>query len=271
MHDRRCNNTHFQIINYNCHPLRFLKEVKDVAWDIVVFTETWRPDLEECWRTKWGHTWYGSGGSKGSKGVGIFLHRRWRGLQFERSDNRICKLDVSVAGLSVCVVAVYMPHGNYSDGEVDAVYECLDHIVADGRSKSRYLLLAGDFNCQSGAWELGDDPDVIGEYGLQPRNSRGRTLVDWCTFHNLCVANTFTEQSCDELWTYSHSGCRKVLDYFLLDRALCLRSTIFQTHVLSDVDIGSDHRPQLLKISLQSFEPGESRQQDNDHSDSMRT
>ena len=151
----------FRVINYNCHSLinfeerveRFLRELEGTLWDAIVFTETWREELEEFWETKWGHTWYGSGGSKGSKGVGVLLHRRSQALQFESVDSRLCRLDISVAGVILCIVAVYMPHGNYSDDDVEAVYECLDDIAASARSQSRFLLVAGDSNCHSGAWD----------------------------------------------------------------------------------------------------------------------
>ena len=75
----------FVIIHYNVHSLirfderleRFLTELGDQQWDLLVFTETWRADSNEAFNTQHGHAWFGSGATKGQRGVGFLLHSPW--------------------------------------------------------------------------------------------------------------------------------------------------------------------------------------------------
>lgn len=74
----------FAIIHYNVHSLmcfeerteRIFMELGNQHWDVLVFSETWREEQSEAWTIPEGHTWFGSGGSKGQRGVGFLLHQR---------------------------------------------------------------------------------------------------------------------------------------------------------------------------------------------------
>ena len=76
--------TDFIIIQYNVHSLmrcdenleRILAELGDQKWDVLVISETWREEHKEIWQTEHGHTWFGSGGSKGQRRVGVLLNKK---------------------------------------------------------------------------------------------------------------------------------------------------------------------------------------------------
>ena len=51
--------------------------LKDIRWDILLISETWRPEKEEFWSFKEGHVFIGSGGQNRSQGVAIIVHERW--------------------------------------------------------------------------------------------------------------------------------------------------------------------------------------------------
>ena len=85
--------TDFVLIQYNVHSLinfeermqRVLHELEGRHWDAVAFAETWRSECDEAWKTRWGHSWFGSGGTRGTRGVGILLHSRWASRSFQTS------------------------------------------------------------------------------------------------------------------------------------------------------------------------------------------
>ena len=91
-----------------------------------------------------------------------------------------------------------------------------------------------------------DDFNIIGSSGLGERNSRGDLLLEWCTFHNLVLENTFSGDAAEDLWTYSHNGSYYILDYILVDK--CLHDHVSRCFVMNSVDIGSDHRPICLMV-----------------------
>ena len=59
-----------------------LHDLRETEWDVVLISETWREEHEECIVLSAGHVWFGCGGQKkrggaGYKhGVGILIHRR---------------------------------------------------------------------------------------------------------------------------------------------------------------------------------------------------
>ena len=128
----------FVLIQYNVHSLinfeermqRVLQELEGRHWDAVAFSETWRSECGEAWKTRWGHSWFGSGGTRGTRGVGILLHSRWTHFLFRAVSERLCVLDVKLTSETVSIFSVYMPHADYPDEDVDVVYTQLDLEVA---------------------------------------------------------------------------------------------------------------------------------------------
>ena len=101
---------------------RVLQELEGKHWDAVAFAETWRSECDEAWKTRWGHSWFGSGGTLGTRGVGILLHSRWAHVLFRPVSERLCVLDVKLTNETVSIFSVYMPHADYPDEDVDVVY-----------------------------------------------------------------------------------------------------------------------------------------------------
>ena len=83
---------------------------------------------------------------------------------------------------------------------------------------------------------------------MSRRSHRGDMLLQWCTQHAYSLANTFDDADPDHAWTYRHGDIRKMLDYFLLDSAMI--ATIVRCSVFTPIDIGSDHRPQMLELAI---------------------
>ena len=247
----------FVIIQYNVHSLlkfeermeRILHELSGKHWDVIVCCETWREETEEIWETKWKHIWYGSGGLRGSRGVGMLLHRRWSHLSFKPLSERLCVLDVRLPDFVVRICGTYMPHSLYSDSDVEAVYAALEGEVVEARGLQYKCVCARDWNAQVGQRSDFDDDGIVGQRGFADRNDRGDMLVQWSTFHGLVIENTFAAAGTEvEAWTYTNGGRRYQLDYILLDR--CLHARVADFAVLYSVDIGSDHRPVSLSIHI---------------------
>ena len=72
-------------------------------------------------------------------------------------------------------------------------------------------------------------------------------LVQWCTYYGLAIFNTFANNGANQ-WTYSNGGRHYQLGYIFLDKSLYARNGTCE--VLQAVDIGSNHRPILLGICM---------------------
>ena len=69
--------------------------------------------------------------------------------------------------------------------------------------------ISGDFNAQVGSANESDNQDVIGLQGVFARTERGQRLVEWCSIHDLMIANTFfsAPPTCHRaISTHSHSA-----------------------------------------------------------------
>ena len=91
-------------------------ELEVVDWDIVLLNETWRPSKEEIWTTS-RHLFLASGGTRGSNGVAVLLHRRWvKGFRaFHAISERLCALDVDIQKKRFRFIVVYMPTSWHQD------------------------------------------------------------------------------------------------------------------------------------------------------------
>ena len=247
--------TDFVLIQYNVHSLiffeermhRVLHELEGRHWDAVAFAETWRSECDEARKTRWGHSWFGSGGTRGTRGVGILLHSRWAHALFRPVSERLCVLDVKLTSETVSIFSVFMPHADYPDEDVDVVYAQLDVEVARSKNRKTKTVIAGDLNARVGQAQDDDDDQLVGQTNFGHRSESGTQFVIWCTLRGYMVANTFSAET-DQMWTYQNGKNRHQLDYVILSRNLAAR--FISCDVLGDVDIGSDHRPVQVKFSI---------------------
>ena len=238
---------HFTVLSYNAQSLmsdeRFVllfNDLQDVHWDLIAFSETWREKTEESWTTEHGHTFCGSGGTRGSNGTGFLLHRRWAFECFQTCSERVSHLDLHVAGHGIRVLAVYMPHGQLSDTLVDEVYTRLDSLILSARRRGYKVIAAGDFNAQLGSGDETYTLPYVGTNCRSTRNARGELLLNWCQTHELAAANTYYNVTWNDTWTWRSNCLTSQLDYILVD--LNLFASVATAGVDTRIDIGSSHR-----------------------------
>ena len=77
-----------------------------------------------------------------------------------------------------------------------------------------YSYLWGEWNPKVGR---GDEPGMVGSYGLGNRNEAGERLLEFCEENALFVANTYFEQPERRLytWTSLDGQYRNQIDYIL--------------------------------------------------------
>ena len=137
------------------------------------------------------------------------------------------------------ILSVYMPSSNHA---LDEYREYLDFLWAlyDSLSADSFVLVMGDLN--------GDLGNSLGNKGLKEPNERGKLLLDFANYYNLCPINLLT--ICDvPLETYfSHCGkYRSKIDYIFLPNCLQNSIAISKTFDL-DIDNTSDSQPVIAKL-----------------------
>ena len=87
------------------------------------------------------------------------------------------------------LLSAYAPTLTSSSDAKDAFYgqleEAIKHIP-----KNEALILLGDFNARVGN-DQGSWPNCLGHFGVGKCNENGQRLLELCTYHHLCITNTF--------------------------------------------------------------------------------
>ena len=151
-----------------------LEEVETFSWDILLLTETWREEEEESFITENGNHFLGAGGSRGSIGVAIILHKRWaRNVgKVTICNSRLMAAYVTIAEKYFCFIVPYMPHGGCSDELVEKVYKEMEQIHIKAGRQNASSIFGADWNAVVGTWREGDGILTTGAYGLGDRDER---------------------------------------------------------------------------------------------------
>ena len=137
------------------------------------------------------------------------------------------------------ILGVYLPSSNHT---LDEFQECLDLLWAlyESLSADGFVIVLGDVNSDFG--------NCLGVRGKKEPNVRGKVLIDFANFFNVCPVNLLSSCS-GPLETYiSHCGrFRSTIDYILLPNYL--RNKIIMSKTFDfDADNTSDHQPIILKL-----------------------
>ena len=121
-------------------------------------------------------------------------------------------------------------------------------VVRAARADGMNMVMGGDFNAQVGPKQLHDIEGTLGNYGLGELTRRSEIMLHWCGVHGLVVANSLSDHGAKQSWTYSSGGTKRQLYYILVDA--CIFKQVKDCSVIEEVNIGSDHRPNLLSTRL---------------------
>jgi len=79
-------------------------------------------------------------------------------------------------------------------------------------NKNDYIMLTGDMNARA---ENNRVANIVGTNGEATLNSNSRKLIDFCTFNNLKIMNTFFKHKEIHKFTWEARGYKSINDYFI--------------------------------------------------------
>ena len=119
----------------------------------------------------------------------------------------------------VTLISVYAPTLSATPDTKDMFYENVASIIRNIPSKEQVVVL-GDFNARVGE-DQDSWPSCLGQFGVGKMNENGQRLLELCTFHYLCITNSFfhTKPPHKVSWRHSRSKHWHQLDLILVRRA----------------------------------------------------
>jgi hypothetical protein len=123
-------------------------------------------------------------------------------------------------------------------------YETLQKIF-DKVNKKDYIMLTGDMNARVGNNRFANIVDTNAEATL---NSNGRKLIDFFTFNNLKIMNTFFRHKEIPKFTWEARGQKSITDYSITNMKTSKVIQDIRTYRSNDID--SDHYLLCAKINF---------------------
>ncbi|XP_068084785.1 craniofacial development protein 2-like [Anabrus simplex] len=96
----------------------------------------------------------------------------------------------------------------------------------------------------------GREGNTVEEFGLGQRNVRGSRLVEFCTDHNLVLANTWFIHHKRRLYTWARPGDagRYQIDFIMIRQRF--RNQVLDCKTFPGADVDSDHNLLVMKCHL---------------------
>ena len=165
------------------------------------------------------------------------------------SSERLLTLRLNTKAGPVTLVSVYAPTLTYTPDATDEFYESLATTISSIPSKKQLILL-GDFNARVGA-DHDSWPSCLGQFGVGRMNENGQRLLELCTFHNMCIANSFfkTKLQHNVSWRHPRSKHWHQLDLILV-RCSAIKNGL-HTRTYHSADCDTDHSLVCCKIRMQ--------------------
>jgi len=148
----------------------------------------------------------------GQSGDMIWIHKSISNKidHYKFWNNRVIETRLKTQRGHLTILGVYAPTEG-RDELNEEFYETLQKKL-DEVNKNHYTMLIGDMNARVGNNRVAI---IVGTNGEARLNSNGRKLIDFCTFSNLKIMNTFFKQKEIHKFTWEARGHKSIIDYFI--------------------------------------------------------
>ena len=140
----------------------------------------------------------------------------------------------------------------WTEAALEEIYAQVDSLVEVGRTRGSIIFIAGDWNAGIGMRRVGENCQIVGNFGFGDRKDRGDALVQWATFQKISIMNTIFQKHPDVQWTHAggSDGCNKrLIDFVGVNSSR--RGWVVDAGTTEDITLGADHRGLFLEFSAQ--------------------
>ena len=222
------------------------REMGRLKLDVVGISEVRWQDEQDFWSGD--YRIINTKSNRGNAGVGLVMNKKigHRVSYYEQHSERLIVAKIDTKPQPTTIVQVYMPTSAADDEEIEKMYEEIEDILQYVKGEEN-LIVMGDWNAVVGK---GKEDKTVGEHGLGERNERGSRLVEFCTDHNLVLANTWFEHHPRRLYTWMRPGDtgRYQIDYIMVKQRF--RNQILDCKTFPGADVDSDHNLLVMKCRL---------------------
>ena len=120
---------------------------------------------------------------------------------------RILTMRLNYSNGPVNLLFIYAPTLQASTETKDQFYEDLDSVISKLPQTEQLYYFLGDFSARVSS-NHHSSPNIVSHQGIGKMNDNGQRLLELCSFHKLCVTNTyFTNKDCHKVsWRHPRSN-----------------------------------------------------------------
>ena len=114
--------------------------------------------------------------------------------------SRFITIRLKAVPFNITIVQAYAPTSEYNDNKIEEFYDQLQNAI-DQTPKKDILVVQGDWNAKVGRDVCGNWQGICGSFSDDDTNERGLRLLEFATFNDLELANTFGHHKASRRWT----------------------------------------------------------------------
>ena len=165
--------------------------------------------------------------------------------------NRLIAIRLRAKPFNITIIQAYAPTSAYSNEDVEVFYEELQKVL-NKTPKKDILVVQGDWNAKIGEDAYENWKGACGRHCNIKSNERGLRLLEFASYNDLMVANTFGSHKTSRKITW-HSPDGKThnqIDYIMVKKRFSSSVNITKTRSFPGADIGSDHELVMMTFKL---------------------
>ena len=212
--------------------------------------------------TQEGHRLFWSGQDNiHAQGVGLLVHKNTVNCVIDCCpiSNRLITIRLRDKPFNITIIQAYAPASAYSKEDEEVFYEELQKVLNKTPKKDIRLLLLyyilvvqGDWNAKIGEDAYENWKGTCGRHCNIKSNERGLRLLEFASYNDLMVANTFGSHRTPRKVTW-HSPDGKThnqINYIMVKKRFSSSVNIGKTRSFPGADIGNDHKLVMLTFKL---------------------
>ena len=113
--------------------------------------------------------------------------------------SRLITIRLGAVPFNITIVQAYAPTSDYDDNKIEEFY---DQLQNDQTPKKDVLVLQGGWNAKVGKDAYENLEGICGPFCNDDTNERGLRFLEFATFNDLVLANTFGHHKASRGWTW---------------------------------------------------------------------
>ena len=201
-----------------------------------------------------GHKLYYSGrDDKHQQGVGFLCHKNTVNcvMGCRPISSRLITIRLRATPFNITIIQAYAPTSDYDDDDIEDFYEQLQEVL-DQTPKKDILVVQSDWNAKIVEDAYENWRGTCGRYCNTKSNERGLRLLEFASYNDLMLANTFGPHKASRraTWHSPHGKYHNQIDYIMVRKRFRSSVNIAKTRSFPEADIGSDHELVMMTFKL---------------------